>query len=143
MLFGSGKAALSKARVSYYEKRYSRVLRNGRAELPIIAAPTKTKRGRVKQHKAKNLHDRLVFHKHKTLAFVYDLSVPFDNNLAEWDVRMAKVKQKIPSCFRSEHGAHRFCRFRSYLSTARKQGRNILNSLRDAFQGNAFDLAFI
>ena len=139
----TGKSALSKARVSYYEKRYSRILRNGRSELPIITAPKVTKRGRVKQHKAKNLHDRLVFHKHETLAFVYDLSVPFDNNLAERDVRMAKVKQKISGCFRSEHGAHRFCRFRGYLSTARKQGRNILDSLRNVFKGNAFDPALI
>ncbi|MFK8082576.1 MAG: transposase, partial [Granulosicoccus sp.] len=123
--------------------RYSRILRIGRDELPILAAPKVTKRGRVKQHKAKNLHDRLVFHKHETLAFVYDLSLPFDNNLAERDVRMAKVKQKISACFRSEHGAHRFCRFRSYLSTTRKQGRTILDSLRDAFQGNAFDPACI
>lgn len=139
----AGNDALSAARVSYYEKRYSRILRNGRSELPVIAAPGVVKRGRVKQHKAKNLHDRLVFHKHETLAFVYDLSVPFDNNLAERDVRMAKVKQKISGCFRSEHGAHRFCRFRGYLSTARKQGRNILDCLRDAFRGNAFDPACI
>lgn len=137
----SGKQALSSKRITYYEKRYSRILRQGLDELPIIAAPKVKKRGRIKQHKAKNLHDRLVFHKHETLAFVYDLSVPFDNNLAERDVRMAKVKQKISGCFRSEHGAHRFCRIRGYLSTARKQGRNILDSLRDAFNGRAFNPA--
>ena len=138
----SGKQALSTARIAYHEKRYSRILRQGRDELPIIATPKIKKRGRVKQHKAKNLHDRLVFHKHETLAFVYDLAVPFDNNLAERDVRMAKVKQKISGCFRSEHGAHRICRFRGYLSTARKQGRNILDSLRDAFNGQAFNPAY-
>lgn len=137
----SGKTALRSSRVRYYESRYSRILRDGCHELPIIAAPKVKKRGRVKQHKVKNLHDRLVFHKHETLAFVYDLDVPFDNNLAERDVRMAKVKQKISGCFRSEHGAHRFCRFRGYLSTARKQSRNILESLRDAFHGQAFNPA--
>jgi len=63
------------------------------------------RRDRVKQHKINNLHDRQVFHKHKTLAFVYNLCAPFDNNPAEHDVQMAKVKQKTSGCFRSEHGA--------------------------------------
>ena len=134
----AGKTALSHKRIKYYDERYSRILREGREQLPIIQAPKLKKRGRVKQHKVKNLHDRLVFHKHETLAFIYDLTVPFDNNLAERDVRMAKVKQKISGCFRSEHGAHRFCGFRGYISTARKQGRNILDSLRDAFCGRPF-----
>ena len=134
----AGKKALPYKRIKYYDERYSRILREARQQLPIIQAPKVKKRGRVKQHKVKNLHDRLIFHKHETLAFIYDLTVPFDNNLAERDVRMAKVKQKISGCFRSEHGAHRFCRLRGYISTARKQGRNILDSLRDAFRGRAF-----
>jgi len=134
-----GASSLQASRVSYYGRRFSRILREGRKELPVIVAPKIKKRGRVKQHKVKNLHDRLVWYKHETLAFVYDLSVPFDNNLAERDVRMAKVKQKISGCFRSEHGADRFCRYRSYLSTARKQSHNILNALRNAFLGCAFD----
>ena len=139
----AGKRALPASRIDYYDRRFSRILRDGRDELPIIAKPKIKKRGRVKQHKVKNLHDRLVFHKHETLAFLYDLSVPFDNNLAERDVRMAKVKQKISGCFRSEHGAQRFCRYRGYLSTARKQGRDILDSIRDAFRGRAFNPACI
>jgi len=134
----AGESVLSESRVNYYEKCYSRILRDGCSELPVIAAPTVKKRGRVKQHKSKNLHDRLVLHKHETLTFVYDLSVPFDKNQAERDVRMAKVKQKISGCFRSEYGAHRFCRYRSYLSSARKQGRNSLNSLRNAFPRSHF-----
>ena len=134
----AGKKALTYKRITYYDARYSRILREGRQQLPIFIAPKLKKRGRVKQHKVKNLHDRLVFHKHETLAFIYDLNVPFDNNLAKRDVQMAKVKQKISGYFRSEHGVHRLYRFRGYISTARKQGRNILDSLRDAFRGRAF-----
>ncbi|MFK7856229.1 MAG: hypothetical protein AB8B79_19085 [Granulosicoccus sp.] len=62
----SGKQALPTSRIAYHEKRYSRILRQGRDELPIVTPPKIKKRGRVKQHKAKNLHDRLVFHKHET-----------------------------------------------------------------------------
>ena len=49
-------------RLTYYERRYSRILREGYAELSILPPATKSKRGRKKQHKVKNLHDRLVNH---------------------------------------------------------------------------------
>jgi transposase len=134
-----GKTALSDERVRYYDTRYSRILREGRQELPVLAAPKKVTRGRKAQHKVKNLHDRMVNHKHETIAFIYDLSAPFDNNQGERDIRMAKTKQKISGCFRSLTGAENFCRIRSYISTARKQGRNIYEALCDAFESNAFD----
>ncbi len=134
-----GHAALCDERVRYYDNRYSRILREGRHELPELTSPEKPKKGRKAQHKVKNLHDRLVQHKHETLAFIYDLTVPFDNNQGERDIRMAKTRQKISGCFRSLSGAETFCRIRGYISTARKQGRNIYDALHDAFESNAFD----
>jgi transposase len=132
------QSSLPANRLTYYGRRYSRILREGYAELPILPPPAKSQRGRKKQHKVKNLHDRLVNHKHETLAFMYDFNVPFDNNLAERDVRMTKVKQKISGCFRSDHGAGVFCRIRSYISTARKQSKNTLATLKSAFLGQPF-----
>jgi len=134
-----GHMQLSDERVRYYDARYSRILREGRQELPVLASSNIVKPGKKAQHKVKNLHDRLVKHKHETIAFINDLTVPFDNNQGERDIRMAKTRQKISGCFRSLSGAEHFCRIRGYISTARKQQRNIFEVLCDAFESNAFD----
>jgi transposase len=61
--------------------------------------------------------------------------VPFDNNGSERDLRMLKLQQKISGCFRTSTGARNFCRVRSYLSTARKQGHALLCSLERVIVG--------
>jgi transposase len=71
----------------------------------------------------------------EVLRFLTDISVPFDNNGSERDLRMVKLQQKISGCFRTPDGARAFCRVRSYLSTARKQGYSLLSSLERVFNG--------
>jgi transposase len=70
------------------------------------------------------------------LRLLDDCRVPFDNNQAERDLRMVKLQQKISGCWRTLAGAAAFLALRSYLSTARKQGRNPLVVLGQLFAGH-------
>lgn len=76
---------------------------------------------------------RLRRDKREVLHFMYDLQVPFTNNQAERDLRMAKLQQKISGCFRVPDGARFFCRLRSYISTMRKQGQEVVAALEKVF----------
>jgi transposase len=129
--------ALSPARLFHYETEYDAILQRG-FELNPPPEQVPNKRGRPKQSPPKNLLDRLEKHKSGVLAFMYDFDVPFDNNLAERDIRMVKVKQKISGAFRTFEGAQTFCAIRSYISTVRKQGGNVISALFDALIGQPF-----
>ncbi len=88
--------------------------------------------GRTKQRPGRNLLERLKTFKVETRRFLTDFDAPFTNNLAEQDLRMMKVKMKISASFRTLDGAQTFARRRSVVSTARKQGANILKILADS-----------
>jgi transposase len=114
-------------------RRYATILADGaRANPP--PAPT-GKRGRPKRGKAGSLVDRLRTHQAETLAFLDDFTVPFDNNQAERDIRMTKVRQKISGGFRTTTGADRFSRIRGYISTLRKQGIPIFAAITSTLTG--------
>jgi transposase len=51
---------------------------------------------------------------------------------------MVKVKQKVSGGFRILAGAKRFGRIRGYILTARKNDKNVFETIRDAFDGNPF-----
>jgi len=137
---GRGEDHLSPRRLRRFEQTYERILQEGFQANPAPRVPegAPKRRGRPKQSKPQNLLDRLDQDRRDVLAFLYDFEVPFDNNLAERDVRMMKAKQKVSGCFRSEAGAKAFCRIRGYISTARKNGVAVLEALGRVFTGNTF-----
>jgi len=134
----SGDLNLSKKIIEKFENQYSKILADGLDELPKLEESSVKKRGKKKQHKIKNLWDRMINNKKETLLFLHDFNVEFTNNLSEQDVRMCKVKQKISGTFRSSSGANNFAKIRSYISTARKQGQNIIDCITNAFHGAPF-----
>jgi len=117
------------------ERRYDALLAEGDAANPEPPQRAGKRGGRLRRSPAQNLLLRMRRHRDAVLYFLRDLDVPFDNNQAERDLRMAKVQQKISGGFRSAQGAAVFARIRSYLSTLRKQELSILPALRSALQG--------
>jgi transposase len=122
---------------------YFHILAKGFAEHPPPTPDLHSKqKGKRKQSASKNLLDAFLHRADQVLASLDDLSLPFTNNLAERDLRMVKVHQKISGTFRSEDGATAFCSIRSYLSTMRKQGRSMLAALAAVFAGSPFPIAW-
>jgi transposase len=133
----AGRASLTAAQLATFAQRYLMLLDQGDADNPP-ATERSHARGKLKQSPARNLLDRLRKHQSAVLAFMVDFNVPFDNNQAERDLRMVKLKQKVAGCFRTKDGATLFCTIRSYIATVRKHGLSILNALVDAFCGSPF-----
>jgi transposase len=116
----------------WLQARYDRILAQGLAfhdGLPPMETSQRKHRGRIRRRQGHNLLLRLRDHKEDTLRFLTDPTVPFTNNQAERDIRMMKLKQKISGCFRADTGAQTFVTIRTVLSTAKKQGWHILNTL--------------
>ena len=119
------------------ESRYDLICSLGeKAEPPPTKIPGT--KGRCKRTKGRNLVERLISKKEAVLAFAFNPEVPFTNNLAERDIRPVKVKQKISNCFRTFKGAEIYARIEGFISTARKNQRDIFSELCTTFEGHNF-----
>lgn len=122
-----GADSLTDPLLATYQHRYDTLIDAGWA-----ANPDHHRGGRGKSRRPKhvNLLDRLDTHRAEVLRYAHDLRVPFTNNGSEQDVRPLKIRMKIAGCLRTMTGAEAFCRHRSYLSTARKQGQSAFAVMR-------------
>ncbi|WP_129725022.1 IS66 family transposase [Xylanivirga thermophila] len=125
--------------IEAYMERYGDIITRGKEENALKNGDlVSEKTGKPKKGEALNLLEKLEKFNLETLAFMLDFNIPFDNNLAERDIRMVKLRQKISGCFRGDEGAKMFCRTRSYISTCRKNGLKVLESLANAIKGAPF-----
>jgi transposase len=106
------------------------------AALVGAAADTAPPGAGGRRHRA--LARRLLRRLEDYLRFTTDTRVPFDNNLAERDIRMVKIKQKVSGCLRTLAGAQDFAAMRAYLSTAAKHGRQPFDVLTELTSGNVW-----
>jgi transposase len=144
---GRGETKLSDEHLDKFTARYDRLVRRAaRLNPPPVAEKSDAAVKRYKVVRAKRrdpaqpLIYRLQTKREQVLRFMTDFRVPFDNNASERDIRMVKLQQKIGGCFRTMEGAEAFCRIRSYLSSARKQGHSPLAALERAFAGKPLAL---
>jgi transposase len=78
---------------------------------------------------------RMIDRQDDYLRFTHDPQAPFDNNAAERDIRMTKLRQKVSGCLRTLTGAQQFCAIRSYLATAAKHGVHFFQALVTLAEG--------
>jgi transposase len=135
-----GKTEADQSMSDEYNNAYDEIIADAINQNPL-PEPSDKKKGRPKKGKVRALIDRLVKHKDKIILFFTDFSVPFDNNQAERDIRMFKVKQKVSGCFRTIAGVKQFAAILSYLNTARKQGIPAFFAVKNAFLGEPFTVA--
>ncbi len=114
-------------KLSRSRHRYHSAALIGQRETAARAGPL------MRKHHA--LARRLLKREDDYLRFTTDARAPFDNNAAEREIRMSKLRIKVSGCMRSMTGAENFCAIRSYLSTAAKHGIGKLDALTRAASG--------
>jgi transposase len=124
----AGEDWLDPVVLACYRVAYEQIIALGHQQNPPSTVRT-GKRGPIGRSPSANLLRRLDEQRAQVLRFAHDFQVPFDNNLVERDIRMIKIQQKISGSWRTTTGADNFFALRAYISTARKQSRDILNTL--------------
>ena len=130
-----GTHSLSYYHYYKFDKKYDELIEQARKENPLPET-TEKKRGRKKKGKILALVERLANYKASVCLFIHNFNVPFDNNQAERDLRMIKVKTKVSGCFRTEEDARDYLKIMSCVGTAHKQGHNAYQAIKNAISGH-------
>ena len=133
----NNKVSPSKGKIAQFYTQYQKICQSALKFYPPPTQISKTKR-KPKQSKGKNLLDRFIAYKDGVLMFLTNFLVPFTNNLAERDLRMIKVKEKISGCFASFKGAEIFNRIRGFISTMKKNNYSVLSELNNVLKGDIY-----
>ena len=131
----SNKTELDESLLKLLLKEYDEILDYADIEFPSPKKVEGKGRGRTKKGKTRSLIERLRKLKNEVCRFMQDFTVPFDNNLAERDLRNIKTKIKVSGCFRTIDGAENYLKIMSYIGTAKKNGINAVKALKAAFDG--------
>lgn len=134
LLNAKNRSPLTKNYITRTKKEYKKTIRGQLAKQPTNSS--NGCRGKPRCSKSHNLLVALNKYNREILAFLANPEIPFDNNLAERDIRMVKTKQKVSGCFRTQKGGMFFARIRSYVSTLNKQNRNVLKGMKHVFSPN-------
>jgi transposase len=137
-LKSEGFQEMTQESIRSWYARYHAIIVKGIAEDSEKIPVKFNKKGKPIKSKPLQLLLRMQKYDIETLAFIFDFNIPFDNNLAERDIRMQKLRQKISGCFRGKNGAQVFCRIRGYISTARKNGVKAIEAIIMAVKGQPF-----
>jgi transposase len=126
---GTDDCVLDEGVIQSIRNRYSDIVLEGLEMNPEPPPPLPGKRGKIKRSKALNMLIRLEDRYEEIMGYFEYGHVPYDNNQAERDLRMMKVREKISGTFRSEGHAKAFCDLRSVIASARKQSLPMLETL--------------
>ena len=130
----AGQDSMDAARREKLLGRYDRIITTAYRENPQPEA-TPGRKGRRKRGKVLALVDRLRKYKDAICLFIKNFAVPFDNNQAERDLRMVKVKTKVSGCFRTKEGCQDFLNILAYSNTAKKHHVNPFHAILLAVKG--------
>ena len=123
----SEKGSQTLENLPYFLQLYDYICKIGEKEEPIAQ---KSKNGRLKSSKGRNLLNRLKHYQREVTAFALHQIVPFTNNEAERAIRHVKIKQKISMCFRTFDGVKIYLRIQGVIDTIKKHGLNVFQTIK-------------